>query len=83
MIGKMRKKYKTKPITLISNKWFTSNVICQRMVTSLFIPNSGNAMDMIKKDIFRPLPNSNRNNINLGVCETANEEYEQESCYFL
>ncbi len=53
------------------------------MVTSLFIPNSGNAMDMIKKDIFRPLPNSNRNNINLGVCETAIEEYEQESCYFL
>jgi hypothetical protein len=52
------------------------------MVTSLFIPNSGNAMDMIKKDIFRPLPNSNRNNINLGVSETAIEEYEQETIIF-
>ena len=38
-------------------------------------------MDMIK-DIFRPLPNSNRNNINLGVSETAIEEYEQETIIF-
>ena len=34
----------------------------QRMVTSLFIPNIDNVMDMIKKNIFRPLPNANRNN---------------------
>jgi len=29
------------------------------MVTQLFIPNIENVMDMIKKNIFRPLPNSN------------------------
>ena len=46
----------------------------QRMVTSLFIPNIENVIDMIKKNIFRPLPNSNRNNISLGISETGIEE---------
>ena len=32
----------------------------QRTVTQLFIPNIENVMDMIKKNIFRPLPNANR-----------------------
>ena len=32
----------------------------QRMVTQLFIPNIETVMDMIKKNIFRPLPNTNR-----------------------
>ena len=35
------------------------------MVTSLFIPNIENIIDMIKKNIFRPLPNANRNNVAL------------------
>lgn len=38
------------------------------MVTLLFIQTP--VIPWIK-DIFRPLPNSNRNNINLGVSETA------------
>ena len=50
----------------------------QRMVTSLFIQNIDNVMDMIKKNIFRPLPNANRNNVALGVSETGIEEEEQE-----
>ena len=35
------------------------------MVTSLFISNIENIIDMIKKNIFRPLPNANRNNVAL------------------
>ena len=50
----------------------------QRLVTQFFIPNIENVMDMIKKNIFRPLPNTNRNNIALGVSETGVEEEEQE-----
>ena len=34
-------------------------------MTSLFIPNIENIIDMIKKNIFRPLPNANRNNVAL------------------
>ena len=33
---------------------------------------------MIKKNIFRPLPSTNRNNVALGVSETGVEEEEQE-----
>ena len=47
------------------------------MVTQLFIPNIENVMDMIKKNIFRPLPNANRGN-SLAVSETGVEEEEQE-----
>ena len=50
----------------------------QRMVTNLFIPNIDNVMDMIKKNIFRPLPCTNRSNLNLAVSETGVEEEEQE-----
>lgn len=50
----------------------------QRLVTQFFIPNIENVMDMIKKNIFRPLPNTNRNNIALAVSETGIEEEEQE-----
>lgn len=35
-------------------------------------------MDMIKKNIFRPLPCTNRNGIQLAVSETGVEEEEQE-----
>ena len=48
----------------------------QRMVTQLFIPNIETVMDMIKKNIFRPLPNANRGN--LAVTEQGVEEEEQE-----
>ena len=50
----------------------------QRMVINLFIPNIENVMDMIKKNIFRPLPCTNRSNLNLAVSETGVEEEEQE-----
>ena len=46
------------------------------MVTQLFIPNIESVMDMIKKNIFRPLPNTNRGN--LAVTEQGVEEEEQE-----
>ena len=44
------------------------------MVTQLFVPNIENDMDMIKKNIFGPLPNTNRGN--LTVAETGVEEEE-------
>ena len=47
------------------------------MVTNYFITNI-ERMDMIKKNIFRPLPSTNRNNVALGVSETGVEEEEQE-----
>ena len=50
----------------------------QRMVTNYFITNIESVMDMIKKNIFRPLPSTNRNNVALGVSETGVEEEEQE-----
>ena len=50
----------------------------QRMVTTLFIPNIELVMEMITKNIFRPLP-SLKKNANLGVAETGVEEEETES----
>ena len=47
------------------------------MVTQLFVPNIESVMDMIKKNIFRPLPNANRGGA-LAVTETGVEEEEQE-----
>ena len=49
------------------------------MVTQLFVPNIENDMDMIKKNIFGPLPNTNRGN--LTVAETGAEEEEQDPDY--
>ena len=49
----------------------------QRTVTQLFVPNIESVMDMIKKNIFRPLPNANRGGA-LAVTETGVEEEEQE-----
>jgi len=51
----------------------------QRMVTSLFIPHIDLVMDMIQKNIFRPLPGLKKNNIALGMSETGVEADEQES----
>ena len=48
----------------------------QRMVTLLFIPNIESVMDMIKKNIFRPLPKTNRGN--LEVTKTGVKEEEEE-----
>lgn len=50
----------------------------QKKVTTLFIPNIDSVMDMIKKNIFRPLPCTNRSNLALAVSETGVEEEEQE-----
>jgi serine/threonine-protein phosphatase 2A regulatory subunit B' len=51
----------------------------QRLVTSLFIPHIDIVMEMITKNIFRPLPSLKKNNINLGMSETGVETEEQES----
>lgn len=51
----------------------------QRLVTTLFIPHIELVMEMITKNIFRPLPSLRRNNIKLGVSETGVETEEQES----
>jgi serine/threonine-protein phosphatase 2A regulatory subunit B' len=51
----------------------------QRMVTSLFIPHIDLVMEMITKNIFRPLPSLKKNNINLAMQETGVEADEQES----
>ena len=51
----------------------------QRMVTSLFIPHIDLVMEMITKNIFRPLPSLKKNNINLAMSETGVETDEQES----
>ena len=50
----------------------------QRMVTQLFIPNIETVMDMIKKNIFRPLPNTHKGNA-LEVSETGIEEEVKET----
>jgi serine/threonine-protein phosphatase 2A regulatory subunit B' len=50
----------------------------QRSVASLFIPHIDIVMEMITKNIFRPLPSLKRN-INLGMSETGVESDEQES----
>lgn len=51
----------------------------QRMVTSLFIPHIDLVMEMITKNIFRPLPGLKKNNINLAMQETGVEAEDQES----
>ena len=51
----------------------------QRMVTSLFIPHIELAIEMITKNIFRPLPSLKKNNINLAMQETGVEADEQET----
>jgi len=51
----------------------------QRIVTTLFIPHIELVMEMITKNIFRPLPCLRKNNITLGVSETGVETEEQES----
>lgn len=50
----------------------------QRMVTSLFIPHIDIVIDMITKNIFRPLPSTKKGNVNLSMSETGVEEEEQE-----
>jgi serine/threonine-protein phosphatase 2A regulatory subunit B' len=51
----------------------------QRSVSTLFIPHMDIVMEMITKNIFRPLPSLKKNNINLGMSETGVESEEQES----
>jgi serine/threonine-protein phosphatase 2A regulatory subunit B' len=51
----------------------------QRSVSSLFIPHIDIVMEMITKNIFRPLPSLKKNNIGLGMSETGVENEEQES----
>jgi serine/threonine-protein phosphatase 2A regulatory subunit B' len=51
----------------------------QRMVTSLFIPHIDLVMEMITKNIFRPLPSLKKNNINLAMQETGVDTDEVES----
>ena len=51
----------------------------QKIVTSLFIPQIDLMMEMITKNIFRPLPCLKKNNINLGMSETGVETDDQES----
>ena len=51
----------------------------QKIVTSLFIPQMDLLMEMITKNIFRPLPCLKRNNVNLGMSDTGVNEEEQES----
>ena len=51
----------------------------QKLVTSIFIPQMDLLMEMITKNIFRPLPCLKRNNINLLVSDTGVDNDEQES----
>ena len=51
----------------------------QKIVTSMFIPQIDLMMEMITKNIFRPLPCLKKNNINLGMSETGVETDDQES----
>ena len=48
----------------------------QKLVILLFIPNIDSIMDMIKKNIFRSLPNINKGSVD--VCEVGEEEEEKE-----
>ena len=47
----------------------------QKNVASLIIPNLDEVMQMIEKNIFRPLPNINKNN--LAFSETGIEQDEE------
>ena len=69
-------KLKSERLTAINE--LISMIGDQRTVTSLFIPNIESVMDMIKKNIFRPLPSTSRSNVALGVSETGIEEEEQD-----
>lgn len=51
----------------------------QRLVTSLFIPHMDLVMEMITKNVFRPLPCLKKNNINLEMKDTGVDQDEQES----
>ncbi len=48
----------------------------QKSVVSFVIPNLEMVMDMIEKNIFRPLPNKKKST-NLGMSETGVEQEEQ------
>lgn len=50
-----------------------------KLVTSLFIPHIDILMEIITKNIFRPLPCLKRNSINLGMNDTGIDNEEQES----
>ena len=50
----------------------------QKLVTSIFIPQMDLLMEMITKNIFRPLACLKRNSINLGMRDTGIEGEEQE-----
>jgi serine/threonine-protein phosphatase 2A regulatory subunit B' len=51
----------------------------QRHFSSLFIPHIEPVMEMITKNIFRPLPSLKKNNIKLAVSDTGVQDEEQES----
>ena len=51
----------------------------QKLVTSMFIPQMDLLMEMITKNIFRPLPCLKRNGISIGMSDTGVDNEEQES----
>ncbi len=51
----------------------------QRMVTTLFIQHIELVMEMITKNIFRPLPSLKKNNLNLSMSEQGVDTDEPES----
>lgn len=51
----------------------------QRMVTTLFIPHIDLCMEMITKNIFRPLPSIKKSNINIGMSDTGVDADEVET----
>ena len=51
----------------------------QRMVTTLFIPHIDSCMEMITKNIFRPLPSIKKSNINISMSDTGVDSEENES----
>lgn len=51
----------------------------QRNVANLFIPNIEYVMEMITKNIFRPLPSLKKNNINVNIGDTGIDQDEVES----
>lgn len=51
----------------------------QRMVTTLFIPHIDLCMEMVTKNIFRPLPSIKKSNINIGMSDTGVDADEVET----
>jgi hypothetical protein len=51
----------------------------QRMVTTLFIPHIDSCMEMITKNIFRPLPSIKKSSINISMSDTGVDSEENES----